>query len=112
METTPLIQETWSKVQARQSLQRTGEWIKQFGSRMAGSTGCHETGAALQHELERICGNARLEPFITRPAAFGRFYQVDFVIYAVGVILLLFNQPLPAARTLLKWRGLVYAPRL
>ncbi len=96
-ETTPPIQEAWPSLLAQRSLKRTGEWIRQFGSRLAGSTGCRETGHALCRELERLCGNAHLEPFVTRPAAFTRFYQVDALIYLAGVILLLLNQPLPAA---------------
>jgi aminopeptidase YwaD len=77
-------------------------WIQQYGGRLAGSPGSRETALALQRELERICGSARLEPFITRPAAFGRFYRIDAILYLSGLILLLFNQPLPAA-LLLTW---------
>jgi aminopeptidase YwaD len=52
-------------------------------------------------ELERICGCAALEPFVTRPAAFYRFFQVDALIYLLGLLLLLLNQPLIAGVLLL-----------
>lgn len=86
--------------QARESLERTGKWINQFGSRLAGSKSSRETAAAIRDEMERICGRALLEPFVIRPAAFGRFYQVDALLYLAGLILLLLNQPLLAASLL------------
>ena len=82
---------------ARKALERTGAWIEKFGSRLAGSPGSRAAGSALEHEFQRICGNASLEPFITRPAAFNRFYQVDALLYLAGVLLLLINKPLLAA---------------
>jgi hypothetical protein len=97
METTSPSREPRFDSPARNALRRTGQWIEQFGSRLAGSAGSRATVHALQAELQRTCGNAALEPFTTRPAAFGRFYQVDALLYLAGVILLLFNQPLPAA---------------
>jgi aminopeptidase YwaD len=90
------MQPSWPDLPAR-SLNRTRAWIGQFGGRLAGSAGCRETAHALHRELERLCGQARLEPFVTRAGAFTGFYRVDALIYLAGVILLLLNQPLPAA---------------
>ncbi len=97
METTPSSNKTQFENPARLALERTAQWIEQFGSRLAGSPGSRVTAQALQAELEGRCGSAALETFTTRPAAFGRFYQVDALIYLAGVILLLLNQPVPAA---------------
>lgn len=97
METTRNHSETWTNELAQKSLERTSAWIEQFGSRLAGSPGSQKTAAALRQVLEQICGSARVEPFVTRPAAFGRFYQVDALIYLAGVTLMLFNRPAPAA---------------
>jgi aminopeptidase YwaD len=82
---------------ASSALLHTGEWIERFGGRLAGSPGCRQTAKALRDELERACGNARIEAFSTHPSAFGRFYQVDALIYLVGLVLMLLDQPLPAA---------------
>jgi aminopeptidase YwaD len=97
IDTSPRAQLAQAGLLAQPSLNRTRDWIARFGSRLAGSAGCFETGHALQRELERVCGQASLEPFVTRPAAFNGFYRVDALIYLAGVILLLLNQPLPAA---------------
>ena len=97
METTHINTKSWSSSMAQKSLQRTSDWINQFGSRLAGSAGCRSTAEALFHELNKICKNANLEPFITRPTAFGKFLQVDALMYLVGAVLILLNKPLLAA---------------
>ena len=79
------------------ALRRTSAWIERFGPRLAGTPGCRQTAAALHAELEHACGAARLETFSAHTSAFACFYQVDAVIYLVGLGLLLLNLPLPAA---------------
>ncbi len=81
---------------SRRALQLTDGWIKRFGGRLAGSEACRQTAEEVKTELQRVCGAARLEPFLTHTGVFAGFYRIDASIYAAAVILLLLNQPLPA----------------
>lgn len=93
----PMLQESWSNIMAQKSLLRTGEWINQFGSRLAGSAGCRSTSEALYQKFKQICHNARLESFVARPSAFGNFFKIVVLLYIAGVLLILFNHPMLAA---------------
>ena len=84
---------------AQRALDRTAAWIERFGGRPAGTDACLQTARAIQTELKRLCGEARLEPFSTRAGAFNGFYQVDAFLYLIGLGLLWINQPF--------WAGLV-----
>jgi aminopeptidase YwaD len=85
---------------AEKVLDRTGAWISRFGGRLAGSAACRRSAEAIQAALEQACGDAHIEPFLTHPAAFARFYRIDIVLYVIGLGLLFFRQPLAAALVL------------
>jgi aminopeptidase YwaD len=82
---------------AQRALQLTRDWIQTYGGRLAGSEACRKTALAIQSELQRACGAARLESFQTHPEAFGKFYRIDCCLYLAAVVLLWLNQPLAAA---------------
>lgn len=85
---------------ARGALQRTARWIDRFGGRLAGSPACLQTARALVYELEQAGAVVALEPFVTRPRAFTRFYRIDILLYVIGVTLLFFGLPLLAGLVL------------
>jgi aminopeptidase YwaD len=97
METTPTITRSIRiTLQAKSALRHTSEWIARFGGRLAGSESCRKTAEVLKNEFEQICGTAELEPFLTHPRAFNGFFRIDAILYLMGLILLLLNQPLLA----------------
>ena len=98
MDTPPIIAQIQTlSDRTHNALRRTSEWIERYGPRLAGTPGCRAAAEALRAELERACGAARLETFSAHTSAFARFYQVDALIYLLGLGLLLLNLPLPAA---------------
>ena len=86
---------------AARVLDLTRSLIERFGPRLAGSPACRQAAAALQAELQRICGRAELEPFTTHPGAFMGFYKINVPIYILSAVLLALGAPLPAALGLL-----------
>lgn len=85
---------------AQAALDRTADWIRQFGGRLAGTPASRQAAAAVRAALAEVCGGAALEPFITRPGAFNGFYRIDAVLYLVGFLFLCLDRPLPAALVL------------
>lgn len=83
----------------RRALEDTGVLIDRYGGRLAGSEACHQVAQALCADFSEVCGPAQvcMEPFTTRPSAFTRFYQIDILLYVIGLILLWLNLPLVAA---------------
>lgn len=94
-----MLDEDQLQQRTRQALDYTRALIDQYGGRLAGSNACQKVAERLCSDLAQVCGaaQARIEPFITRPSAFTRFYQVDILLYVVGLALLWLNLPLVAA---------------
>ena len=82
-------------------LDLTRTLIARFGPRLAGSSACRQAAGALQAELDQICANATLEPFMTAPGAFMGFYKINVPIYILSALLLVLKAPWPAALGLL-----------
>lgn len=82
---------------ANSALSRTANWIDKFGGRLAGSPACRATAEAIRADLSALGLSANVETFQTHPDAFTKFYRIDILLYAAGVVLLWLNQPLAAA---------------
>ncbi|HMD88373.1 MAG TPA: M28 family peptidase [Anaerolineaceae bacterium] len=86
---------------ASQCLSWTMDIINRFGPRLAGTESCLNTAKSIREEFENICGTARLETFTTHPLAFMNFYKINVTVYIICLILIFYNQPLPAVIGLL-----------
>lgn len=62
---------------AQKAIDYTDTLIQRYGPRLAGTDRCLQAAQHLHHDLQSICGRARLEYFQTHPGVFNGFFLLE-----------------------------------
>ncbi len=71
--------------------------IAECGPRLTGSPAAQKSAGILKRELDIFCDKTAIENFTVHPGAFLGWIRILVLFYLVGVVLLWFDLPLPAA---------------